>query len=105
MVGSENVLTRACVINQSISAKRIDTLNWGSHVEGAVQLVKARGKRQTRTKRGLQLFIAVRTLMVSRQAGRQAGGWAPEEKHLANAFSLASSSLSLSLSLRGIKPG
>ncbi|KAI1117768.1 hypothetical protein F5Y14DRAFT_322586 [Nemania sp. NC0429] len=48
---------------ESISAKQLDTLSWGSHIEGAVQMVKARGKRQTRTKRGLQLFIAVRTLM------------------------------------------
>lgn len=37
---------------------------WGSHIEGAIQLVKARGKKQLRTKTGLLLFIAVRTMMV-----------------------------------------
>lgn len=38
---------------------------WGSHTEGAVQLVKSRGREQLRTKTGLLLFIAVRTQMVS----------------------------------------
>ena len=40
-------------------------LAWGSHTEGAIQLVRARGKKQLRTKLGLLLFIAVRTQMVS----------------------------------------
>lgn len=39
-------------------------LNWGSHTEGAIQLVKARGKKQLKTKIGLGLFTAVRTQMV-----------------------------------------
>jgi hypothetical protein len=39
---------------------------WGSHIEGAMQMVKSRGKKQLRTKNGLTLFIAVRTQMVSR---------------------------------------
>jgi hypothetical protein len=38
---------------------------WGSHVEGALQLVKARGRSQLKTKIGVQLFIAVRTQLVS----------------------------------------
>ncbi len=38
---------------------------WGSHIEGAIQMVKARGCKQRRTKTGLLLFIAVRTQMVS----------------------------------------
>lgn len=37
---------------------------WYSHVEGAVQLVKMRGKKQLRTKTGYSLFIAVRQQMV-----------------------------------------
>lgn len=49
---------------QSITAKQIGMLNWGSHTEGAIQLVKARGKKQLKTKIGIQLFIAVRTQMV-----------------------------------------
>ncbi|CAJ2508574.1 Uu.00g136000.m01.CDS01 [Anthostomella pinea] len=48
---------------ESITAKQIGMLNWGSHTEGAIQLVKARGRKQLRTKTGLQLFIAVRTQM------------------------------------------
>ncbi|KAI0409370.1 hypothetical protein F4802DRAFT_593646 [Xylaria palmicola] len=48
---------------ESISAKQISSFNWGSHVDGAVQLVKSRGKKQIRSKVGMQLFIAVRTLM------------------------------------------
>ncbi|KAI1814142.1 hypothetical protein GGS20DRAFT_598426 [Poronia punctata] len=48
---------------ESISAKQIGMSSWGSHVDGAVQLVKARGKKQIRTKTGLQLFIAVRMVM------------------------------------------
>lgn len=38
---------------------------WGSHIEGAVELVKSRGRKQLSTKSGLLLFIAVRTQMVS----------------------------------------
>ena len=39
---------------------------WGSHIEGAIQMVKSRGRKQLRTKNGLLLFIAVRTQMVRR---------------------------------------
>ncbi|KAI0157075.1 hypothetical protein GGR52DRAFT_586897 [Hypoxylon sp. FL1284] len=49
---------------ESITAKQIGMLNWGSHTEGAIQLVKARGKQQLKTKIGVQLFIAVRTQMI-----------------------------------------
>ncbi|KAF7545656.1 hypothetical protein G7Z17_g9007 [Cylindrodendrum hubeiense] len=49
---------------ENISAKQLGTLAWGSHVEGAIQLVKARGKAQSRTKMGLALFVAVRTQMI-----------------------------------------
>ncbi|KAI1751086.1 hypothetical protein F4782DRAFT_203358 [Xylaria castorea] len=48
---------------ENISAKQISAFNWGSHIDGAVQLVKARGKKQVETKVGFQLFLAVRTLM------------------------------------------
>ena len=37
---------------------------WGSHVGGAVQLVRMRGKKQLRTKIGHALFISVRAQMV-----------------------------------------
>ncbi|KAI1463546.1 uncharacterized protein F4812DRAFT_243289 [Daldinia caldariorum] len=49
---------------ESITAKQIGMMNWGSHTEGAIQLVKARGKKQLKTKIGLALFIAVRTQMI-----------------------------------------
>ncbi|KAK7428685.1 hypothetical protein QQZ08_004779 [Neonectria magnoliae] len=49
---------------ENISAKKLGMLAWGSHVEGAIQLVKARGKGQSRTKMGLALFVAVRTQMI-----------------------------------------
>ena len=50
---------------QNITAKKLGSLAWGSHIEGAIQLVKARGRSQLRTKMGMQLFIAVRTQLVS----------------------------------------
>jgi len=37
---------------------------WAKHVEGAIQIAKARGREQLRTRRGLLLFITVRTQMV-----------------------------------------
>ncbi|KAL2170403.1 hypothetical protein VTG60DRAFT_4889 [Thermothelomyces hinnuleus] len=49
---------------ETITATQLDNLAWGSHVEGAIQLVKARGRSQLKTKIGLQLFIAVRTQLV-----------------------------------------
>jgi hypothetical protein len=38
---------------------------WGSHIDGAVQLIRLRGKKQLRTKAGHSLFVAVRSQMVS----------------------------------------
>ncbi|KAI1486068.1 hypothetical protein F5X96DRAFT_273799 [Biscogniauxia mediterranea] len=49
---------------ESITAKQIGSMNWGSHTWGAIQLVKARGRKQLKTPVGLQLFIAVRTQMI-----------------------------------------
>lgn len=51
---------------ENISARQLGMLAWGSHIEGAIQLVRSRGRKQLRTKVGLLLFIAVRTQMVSR---------------------------------------
>lgn len=53
---------------ENISARQLGMLAWGSHIEGAIQLVKARGKKQVKTRTGLSLFIAVRTQMVSHVA-------------------------------------
>lgn len=49
---------------ENITAKQLGMLAWGFHIEGAMQLVKARGKQQVRTKVGLAMFVAVRTQMV-----------------------------------------
>ena len=49
---------------ENITAKQLGMLAWGSHIEGAIQLVKSRGRKQLRTKMGLSLFIAVRTQLV-----------------------------------------
>lgn len=50
---------------ENITAKTMGMLAWGSHIEGAIQLAKARGRKQLETKVGLDLFVAVRTQMVS----------------------------------------
>jgi hypothetical protein len=50
---------------ENISAKQLGMLAWGSHIEGAINLVKSRDKRQIKTKTGLALFVATRTQMVS----------------------------------------
>jgi transcription factor-like protein len=49
---------------ENITARKMGMFAWGSHIEGAIQLVKARGRKQLRTKTGLLLFIAVRTQMI-----------------------------------------
>lgn len=50
---------------ENITAKQMGDFAWGSHVEGAIQIVRARGRKQLRTKTGLLLFVAVRTQLVS----------------------------------------
>ncbi|RYP27177.1 hypothetical protein DL768_011329 [Monosporascus sp. mg162] len=49
---------------ENITGKQIGIKAWNTHVEGAIQLVKIRGKKQLRAKIGLLLFIAVRTQMI-----------------------------------------
>ncbi|KAF4951541.1 hypothetical protein FSARC_12889 [Fusarium sarcochroum] len=49
---------------ENITAKQLGMLAWGSHIEGAIQLVKARDKKQIQTKTGLALFVATRTQMI-----------------------------------------
>ncbi|KAK3384787.1 hypothetical protein B0H63DRAFT_395492 [Podospora didyma] len=49
---------------ENITAKQIGDLAWNTHIEGAIQIVKARGRKQLRTRVGLQLFIAVRTQVI-----------------------------------------
>lgn len=52
---------RSC---QNITAKEMGVFSWGSHIEGAISLVKSRGRKQLQTDTGLMLFIAVRTQMI-----------------------------------------
>ncbi|KAK4099939.1 hypothetical protein N658DRAFT_474304 [Parathielavia hyrcaniae] len=63
---SDGVLAAVLLLGmfENISAKQMGTLAWGSHIEGAIQLVKARGRSQLRTKLGVQLFVAVRTQLI-----------------------------------------
>ncbi|KAF4121547.1 Fungal Zn(2)-Cys(6) binuclear cluster domain [Geosmithia morbida] len=51
-------------VYEAISANRIGSMAWGSHIEGAIQLVKARGRSQLKTKVGVMLFSTVRTQMI-----------------------------------------
>ncbi|KAL1844112.1 hypothetical protein VTJ49DRAFT_4964 [Mycothermus thermophilus] len=63
---SDGVLAAVLLLGmfENITAKQIGNLAWGSHVEGAIQIVKARGRSQFRTMLGRQLFIAVRTQLI-----------------------------------------
>ncbi|OAA49545.1 hypothetical protein NOR_01468 [Metarhizium rileyi] len=66
---------------ENITSKTMGILAWGSHIEGAIQLAKARGRKQLRTKVGLDMFIAVRTQMIihslstSKSPGMDASWW------------------------------
>jgi len=50
---------------ENITAKQPSGGALGSHIAGAVQIVVARGQKQLKTRTGLQLFIAVRTQLVT----------------------------------------
>lgn len=49
---------------ENITAMQMGKLAWGSHIEGAIQLVKTCGRSLLQTRTGCLLFIAVRTQMV-----------------------------------------
>jgi hypothetical protein len=53
-----------------ITSRRTNIMAWGSHIDGAVMLVKMRGKKQLRTKIGQSLFAAVRMQMVNWNVSR-----------------------------------
>lgn len=63
---SDSVLAAILLLGlfENITAKQMGMFAWGSHIEGAVELVKSRGRKQLSTKSGLLLFIAVRTQMI-----------------------------------------
>ncbi|KAK0724767.1 hypothetical protein B0H67DRAFT_598256 [Lasiosphaeris hirsuta] len=63
---SDAVLATVLLLSmfENITARQVGDFAWGSHVEGAIQLVRARGRKQLKTKIGLQLFIAVRTQLI-----------------------------------------
>lgn len=54
---------------EGITAKKMGTMAWGSHIDGAVQLVKARGRAQFKTEAGVALFSTVRTQMIGFMLG------------------------------------
>ncbi|EFX00811.1 negative acting factor-like protein [Grosmannia clavigera kw1407] len=51
-----------------ITAKQSGMSAWGSHVQGAIELVRSRGRNQPKTRTDLSLFIAVRTQMIMHSA-------------------------------------
>ncbi|KAM7221485.1 hypothetical protein V8F06_003057 [Rhypophila decipiens] len=46
---------------ENITAQEAGAFAWGTHIGAAIQIAQARGRKQLRTKLGLQIFIAVRT--------------------------------------------
>ncbi|KAH6721138.1 hypothetical protein BKA61DRAFT_467482 [Leptodontidium sp. MPI-SDFR-AT-0119] len=49
---------------ETVALEKSNAMAWYSHVDGAVQLVRMRGRKQLRTKAGYSLFIAVRQQML-----------------------------------------
>lgn len=49
---------------ESLAGTSLGLYAWNSHINGAIQLLRARGAEQLGTKMGFDLFIATRTLMV-----------------------------------------
>ncbi|KAG4436391.1 hypothetical protein IFR05_008114 [Cadophora sp. M221] len=49
---------------ETVASEKSNAMAWYSHVDGAVQLVRMRGKKQLRTKAGYSLFRAVRQQML-----------------------------------------
>jgi hypothetical protein len=88
---------------ENMTARQLGTMSWGSHIEGAIQLVKARGRKQLKTKAGLQLFIAVRTQMIislitSGKAPVMGTEWWVSEGSYMDAYGAKSQRLSLRMS-------
>ena len=52
------------ILYQTVASERSNAQAWYSHVDGAVQVVRMRGKKQLRTKVGRSLFQVVRSQMV-----------------------------------------
>ncbi|KAK1753478.1 hypothetical protein QBC47DRAFT_303598 [Echria macrotheca] len=63
---SDSLLAAVLLLSlfENFSAGKTGDFAWGSHVDGAIQLVKARGRKQLRTPIGLQLFVAVRIQLI-----------------------------------------
>jgi hypothetical protein len=49
---------------QTITVRRPNLGSWGTHIEGAVMLIRMRGRKQLRYPIGKSLFVAVRSQMV-----------------------------------------
>ncbi|KAK2608756.1 hypothetical protein QQS21_002745 [Conoideocrella luteorostrata] len=46
---------------ETITARSVGTVAWGSHIRGLLLLIRARGSSQLQTKSGLDLFVTCRT--------------------------------------------
>ncbi|ROV86845.1 hypothetical protein VSDG_10173 [Cytospora chrysosperma] len=86
---SNNDSTLATVLLLSLfekitAAKEIGMLAWRTHIEGAMQLVRSRGKEMVRSKVSLLLFNAVRMQIIARtlssgtSTGMGVNWWLPE---------------------------
>lgn len=49
---------------ETIMSRKVSMTAWGSHIDGAVMIIKMRGRNQLKTKLGHALFTAVRTQMI-----------------------------------------
>lgn len=60
---SDSVLAAVLLLAvfENITAQEAGAFAWGTHIGAAIQIAQARGRKQLRTKLGLQIFIAVRT--------------------------------------------
>lgn len=49
---------------ETVMSRKVSMTAWGSHIDGAVMIIKMRGRNQLKTKLGHALFTAVRTQMI-----------------------------------------
>lgn len=76
---SDGILAAVLLLGlfENITSRNVGMLAWGSHTDGAIQLIKGRGPQQFQTKQGRDLWVAVRTQTVcclSRVIGMLASG-------------------------------
>lgn len=63
---SDGVLAAVLLLGlfENITSRNVGMLAWGTHADGAIELIKGRGRQQFQTKQGRDLWVAVRTQAV-----------------------------------------